>query len=169
MLGFAVAGAFVAGLYGIVHDQITYSISNEYFTKLKFDQFSYLDFGMSDRFFVCEIGFLATGSVGFFIGWFLARWFIPRQPYDIARRKISFGFIIVLLIGALFAALAWIFGAMIQPSSNLNGWSYMVKYLGINDGWAFVRVAYIHYSSYAGGLFGLILAIAVLGHDRVRT
>ena len=39
MLGYAVMGALIAGLYGVVHDQITYSMSPEYFTRLKFFQF----------------------------------------------------------------------------------------------------------------------------------
>jgi hypothetical protein len=32
MFGYAVLGAILAGVYGILHDQITYSISQEYFT-----------------------------------------------------------------------------------------------------------------------------------------
>jgi len=32
MVGYAAAAAVLAGLYGIVHDQVTYSISSEYFT-----------------------------------------------------------------------------------------------------------------------------------------
>jgi hypothetical protein len=39
MLGYALLGALVAGIYGIVHDQFTYSISPEYFTRLKFFSF----------------------------------------------------------------------------------------------------------------------------------
>jgi hypothetical protein len=31
----------IAGLYGIIHDQITYSISPEYFTKFKYRQFGF--------------------------------------------------------------------------------------------------------------------------------
>ena len=37
MLRIALVGGVVAGAYGILHDQITYSISPEYFTKLKFN------------------------------------------------------------------------------------------------------------------------------------
>lgn len=29
----------IAGFYGILHDQLTYTISSEYFTKFKFYQF----------------------------------------------------------------------------------------------------------------------------------
>ena len=60
MVGYAAAGAILAGLYGVVHDQVTYSISPEYFTRLKFTQFHYADFGLPARVFVAEIGFLAT-------------------------------------------------------------------------------------------------------------
>lgn len=41
MLGLTLLGAIAGGLYGILHDQFTYSLSPEYFTKLKFDQFAY--------------------------------------------------------------------------------------------------------------------------------
>ena len=76
ILLFSIYGALIAGLYGIVHDQITYSISHEYFTKLKFKQFWYADFGLGDRFYVGTIGFLATWWVGFFVGWYnrLGEW-----------------------------------------------------------------------------------------------
>ena len=60
MFGFAVTGALIAGAYGILHDQITYTISPEYFTKLKFEQFHYANFGLPRRVFVGEVGFLAT-------------------------------------------------------------------------------------------------------------
>ena len=51
MLGVAAAGSLLAGLYGIGHDQLTYSISPEYFTKMKFEQFHYADFGFGNRVF----------------------------------------------------------------------------------------------------------------------
>ena len=38
MLGCAALGAVLAGLYGVVHDELTYSISPEYFTRMKFAQ-----------------------------------------------------------------------------------------------------------------------------------
>src|SRR5436190_2711279 len=73
LISCAVLGALIAGCYGIVHDQITYSISSEYFTKVKFAQFHYADFGWPKRIFVAEIGFLASWWVGLFAGWFIGR------------------------------------------------------------------------------------------------
>jgi len=73
MFAAGLLGAVIAGGYGILHDQITYSISPEYFTKLKFEQFRWANYGFPERVFVAEIGFLATWWVGLFCGWFLAR------------------------------------------------------------------------------------------------
>src|ERR1035438_1926964 len=87
MLGYSVLGAVLAGLYGIVHDQVTYSISNEYFTRLKFSQFHYADFGLPPRVFVAEIGFLATWWVGFVAAWFIARITVPAFPQAVAFRS----------------------------------------------------------------------------------
>lgn len=35
----------IGGLYGILHDQLTYTISPEYYTKFKFYQFGLMDLG----------------------------------------------------------------------------------------------------------------------------
>src|SRR3569623_1299072 len=67
----------LGGVYGVAHDQLTYSISNEYFTKFKFFQFGFVDFGREailpqPRIYVSIVGFLATWWMGLFIGFFLA-------------------------------------------------------------------------------------------------
>lgn len=36
MFGIALIGGLLAGLYGVIHDQITYTISPDYFTQVKF-------------------------------------------------------------------------------------------------------------------------------------
>ncbi|HWK03760.1 MAG TPA: hypothetical protein VNS58_09015 [Puia sp.] len=63
----------VAGLYGILHDQVTYTICPEYYTKFKFIQFGLADettalLQPSPRQLVAIIGFLATWWTGIFIG-----------------------------------------------------------------------------------------------------
>ena len=59
----------LAGLYGILHDQVTYTIAPEYFTKFKYGQFGFEPawFG-GHRQTVAAIGFLATWWTGIFIG-----------------------------------------------------------------------------------------------------
>lgn len=110
MLVIALVGGFVAGLYGIVHDQVTYSISPEYFTKLKFNQFSYANFGLGERVFASTIGFLATWWVGFLAAWFLGRRLIPNQPRVQAYRQIRKGIICIIAFGLSFGIAAYGYG-----------------------------------------------------------
>jgi hypothetical protein len=155
-------GAVFAGGYGILHDQITYSISPEYFTNLKFKQFYYADFGLGNRAFVSAIGFLATWWVGFIIAWFLARRFVPKQPRSHAYRQILSGSGIVLAGGVLSGLIGFAYGLWRGPDADYSAWEWAVEQFAITDTWSFVRVAYVHNASYLGGLLGLIVALVVI-------
>ena len=162
VLSIAFLGAIVAGCYGIVHDHVTYSISPEYFTKVKFQQFRYADFRIGDRAFVSSIGFLATWWVGFAIAWFLARRLIPNQPRTVAYRQIAMGFALVLACGMLSAAAGFSYGLWRGPAADYSSWAGIVARHQVTDIYAFVRVAYIHNASYLGGLLGVILALIII-------
>lgn len=159
MLGVAVVGGLLAGLYGVVHDQVTFSISREYFTHLKFEQFQYADFGWGERAFVGTIGFLATWWVGLLAAWLLARRLIPGQPRGRAYRQILAGFGVILASGTLFGFAGYAYGLLRGPGADYSSWHWAVKLFEITDVWSFVRVAYIHNAGYLGGLFGLIAAL----------
>jgi hypothetical protein len=159
MLGYAVLGAILAGVYGVLHDQITYGISPEYFTRLKFSQFHYANFGFPPRVLVAEVGFLATWWVGFFAAWFLARITVPAFPPRRAFWRTAQGFLIVFACGLAAFAAGYFYGILSTSGSECSGWKEVGSSLGISDLPAFVRVAYIHNASYLGGLVGLIVAI----------
>ena len=160
MLGYAGLGALIAGCYGMAHDQVTYSISPEYFTRLKFAQFHYADFGLPPRVFVAEIGFLATWWVGLVAGWFIARISVPACTRPEAFRCCARGFLIVLAFGFGAAIIGYVLGLL--HGSDYSGWEIMTSRLGIADLPSFVRVAYIHNAGYLGGLIGLVTAIIYL-------
>ena len=159
MLASAGLGTLIAGLYGIAHDQITYEISPEYFTRLKFAQFRWANIGLPPRVFVVEIGFLATWWVGFAAGWFLARITIPtcsvREVFRLSRR----GFLIMLGFGLAGTCAGYLFGLTQRLQPATSGIAIFAADLGITDVPNFVRVAYIHNASYLGGLGGLIVAL----------
>ena len=160
MLGIAVLGALVGGVYGILHDQITYSISQEYFTKLKFDQFRYANFGFPVRIFVSEVGFLATWWVGFFAAWFLARIAVPSWPQALALRRCFLGFAIIFITGLTAGTVGCVLG--VHHTADYSNWQDLCLTLGVTDVPSFVRVAYIHNASYLGGVIGLVIAILFL-------
>ena len=106
-----------AGIYGMLHDEITYSICPEYFTRVKFPQFNYLNLQLSPRIFVGEIGFLAAAAVGFIAIWFLARIAVPAWPKKLAIRRITQAASLVLAASFITGSIGcWI--GMHYGSSN---------------------------------------------------
>jgi len=164
MLGQAVIGGLLAGIYGIVHDQITYTISPEYFTTLKFDQFYYADLGFSARGFVAEIGFLATWWVGFFAAWFIARVTVPAFSRAEAFRLALRSFAIVFAVAVAGAAAGGLLGVLHGP--DYATWTSLTAMLQISDIRSFVCVAYIHNAGYLGGLVGLAAALLYIWRRR---
>jgi hypothetical protein len=162
IIRYAVIGALIAAVYGIVHDEVTYSISPEYFTKLKFAQFHYADFGLPRRVFVAEVGVLATWWVGFISGWFMARMAVPRLEPEVCARKIWTGFAILFAIAVAGSLVGYTLGLKLPGAAYLGAWLANKKALGLDDLRSFVRVAYIHNSSYLGGLCGLVTALIYL-------
>lgn len=162
MIALAVAGAILAGIYGILHDLVTFSISPEYFTKLKFDQFRYADFGYGDQVFAGTIGFLASWWVGGLAAWFLARRLVPGQPLRHAVVLVLRGFLCVLVVTLLCGGIGYFAGWVRGANADYSSWNHMIQVLGIRDEWAFIRVAYIHSGSYAGGLLGLLSALILI-------
>jgi len=166
MLGWAGRGAILAGLYGMIHDQISYLISPEYFTKLKFSQFWYADLGLGDRVFASSVGFLATWWVGFLSAWFLARRLIPGQPRRVAARQIACGFALIFAFALFGGLLGFACGLRYELFVDPAAWNQLLHQWQIRDCPAFLRVAFLHYGGYLGGLLGLIVALAVLRPQR---
>lgn len=155
----AVAGALIAGLYGVLHDQITYSLGPEYFTRLKFRQFAYADMGWPRRVFVAQIGFLASWWVGLIAGWVLARIAVPVLPVREARAWCLRGFGWVFAGAVTVATAGFLLGCVRGPAADYSNWQWFATELGVTDLPRFVRVAYIHNGSYLGGLIGLVAAL----------
>lgn len=158
MLGVAGLGALIAGCYGIIHDQLTYTISAEYFTQMKFRQFAYADFGFPARVLVGEIGFLATWWVGFFAGWVLARVVAPHVPPSRMLALSLRGFAIIIIFALLGSVGTFACGLTQNPTPETSALADFAASIGVADVPAFVRVAWIHNTSYLAGLFGIITA-----------
>ncbi|MBK1814225.1 hypothetical protein JIN84_01205 [Luteolibacter yonseiensis] len=142
----------IAGGFGILHDQVTYTISPEYFTRMKFDQFRWADVGLPERVFVAEIGFLATWWVGLIAAWFLAR--IAMRKFESPEKRVMQAMAVMVGITLAFGALGYFLGpAMFE---NRKDWLYALREMKVTDLNAFYQVSGIHLGSYAGALIGWI-------------
>ena len=143
---------FIAGLYGILHDQITYSISNEYYTLFKFEQFGINNWNLSnERLKVGIIGFLATWWVGFTLGIIYALISIFHDSKKTLKITINS---IFLNIGItfIFGILGFIYSLLFLNAENIN-WYIPEQTKNIQN---FINVGSSHNFGYIGGLIGLI-------------
>lgn len=157
MTGITLLGGLIGGIYGALHDFFTYAISSEYFTRLKFDQFSHMDMGFPPHLFAVHIGFIAAGAVGLAAGWFVARTAVPAWPVRVAFGKAMRAFLMMILIASAASAI----GNFIALKTAVGEWLWqdLCASLGVSDEPAFLRVALIHTAGYVGALAGLLFVI----------
>lgn len=148
--------AVLAGLYGALHDQLSFTISPEYFTRFKYEQFGFDPawFG-GHRPTVAVIGFLATWWVGLLIGLFLAGTAL-LQADALRMRKALQRATMITFATALLAAIAGALVGHLLLDEVPDGW-YMPAVVA--DRHAFLTVGAMHNASYGGGVLGLILAL----------
>src|SRR5690554_113591 len=146
----------LASIYGIFHNQISYSISTEYFTKFKFEQFGFVEYGLdTPRMTAGLIGIWATWWFGLLIG--LINGIVGLfQPTSKIMWKSSFGATIrTLLIAIGFGVVGILVGKFIISNLNTN-WNLPAD---LTDRKSFLTAGTMHNFSYLGGIVGLIYGI----------
>jgi hypothetical protein len=156
----------ISGIYGIIHDQITYTISPEYFSKFKYSQFGFEpnDFG-GHRQTVAAIGFLATWWVGIPLGVLLALTGLIFPDHKTMRRAITKGVFIIFLTAIASGFIGYLWGKYHLVNTGVNWWMPA----GLIDRTHFIIVGSIHNFSYLGGGLGLLFAIIYMIVKKSRT
>lgn len=149
-----VLSTLIAGVYGALHDQVTYTICPEYFTVFKFKQFQFQDWGMqSPRLTTALIGFLATWWVGFGIGIFQALVGLTHRTAGAMFRIVFRAVLITLGTALLFGIIGGLYGwATLDDSVSCFPFE-------IADCISFRIVGTIHNFGYAGGEIGGVLGL----------
>jgi hypothetical protein len=164
-----VLAVFVAGLYGIVHNQISYTVSPEYFTKFKFGQFGFEDTPLPERVRASMVGFLAAWWMGIPIGLLVgAAGFIHRGYRRMLRVSlwsilVTVGFTLLFGLGGL---LYGYFQTAHIDIAEYRGWFIPYDVTNLRR---FLCAGYMHNSSYLGGVLGILVAWAFHIVVRVRT
>ncbi len=164
---FLPAAMLAAGLFGVLHDQISYTVSDEYFTKFKFIQFRLDDAFLSERVRVGLVGFLASWWMGIPLGLLCgAAGFMQRTPALMGRALLwSLPLIaaFTLAIALLGLAYGWAQTAAIERESYA-GWFIPHNVENLRR---FLCAGYMHNSAYLGG--ALSIPAAWLFHIIFRT
>lgn len=148
-----------AGIYGIIHDQITYCISREYFTKFKYEQFGFDPtwFG-GDRQTVAVIGFLATWWTGLIIGIAIGLTALIFKDHRIMWKAVKRTIPVVFCFAVGLALIGYVYGKLVLTKTGVDWWLPD----NLIDKNAFIIVGSIHNFSYLGGLLGLCAGIYYL-------
>lgn len=148
-----------AGLYGILHDQITYTIAPEYFTKFKYDQFGFEPqcFG-GHRQTVAVIGFLATWWTGIFIGLGLGLTALIFRDHKTMRKAVQKAVVVTFCFAVATSIFGFFYGRFVLTKTGVDWWLPD----NLVDKNAFIIVGCIHNFSYLGGLLGLVAGFCYL-------
>ncbi|AKK72026.1 hypothetical protein OK18_04695 [Chryseobacterium gallinarum] len=143
-----------AGTYGILHDQITFTLSPEYYTLLKFPQFGIENLDLNIRIKAGIVGFLATWWVGLFLGIAYASVSIfldSRKVLKVTLQSILINLCITVVLG-----ISGYFFAVYFLTPENTDWYIPLETVDIRN---FINVGSIHNFGYIGGVAGLIVGI----------
>jgi hypothetical protein len=146
----------VAGFYGAVHDQITYTISADYFTKFKYGQFGFEpDWFGGHRQTVAVIGFLSAWWTGIPIGIINGLTGLIYRDAAIMFRMTFNSLGLILLVTVIAGCVGYIYGSCFPADEDIQA----NVPADVADKSAFIVVGTIHTFSYLGGVIGLISGV----------
>ncbi|MDB9425217.1 hypothetical protein PN437_09965 [Microcystis aeruginosa CS-564/01] len=149
-----IIGCLIAGFYGVLHNQISFTVSEEYFTKFKFIQFN-IPPAIPERFGASIVGFLASWWMGILIG-------IIIIPFGLIIPRWKDYFISVIRAFGLVAITTFVIGLSALICSLLiydDDYTKELKVYGnsiININ-AFMMAGTMHNYSYLGGIVGIVV------------
>jgi hypothetical protein len=151
------AAMVLCGLFGALHDQISYSVSREYFTLFKFPQFG-IDPEGGERLGAASVGFQATWWMGVPIGAMLSTIGLFSPDVRGMLRETFSSFVLVTGV-TLFAGIVGLIGGLVTfisfASPAPSGW-FVPR--GVQRLPAFLCAGAMHNASYIGGAVGLLIA-----------
>ena len=157
---FLVLAVLTAGAFGALHDQISYTVSNEYFTKFKFFQFHLLDPEVPERLRAATVGVLASWWMGIPLG-LLAGAAGFLQPTASQMLKALLLSLAVITGFTLLVALAGLVYGYSRTTNldlhNYAGWFIPQNLVHPRN---FICAGYMHNSAYLGGVLAIPVAWA---------
>jgi len=146
----------IAIFYGIVHNQFTYTISDEFFTKLMFERFGFVQYGQdTPRLTASIIGAWSTWWMGLVTGFVFATISLFHSDVRQMIKSIKGATLVVLGTSLIFGLIGLCYGFL--GFSRLD--SNCCFPLEVHNVKNFIAVSEMHSFSYLGGAVGLFLGI----------
>ncbi|MEM9346613.1 MAG: hypothetical protein AAGB26_08345 [Planctomycetota bacterium] len=156
------AACVAAGLYGVVHDQVTYTVSPDYYHHFKFEQFRIPE-QQWDRTGAAAVGWAATYWMGLVVGLPLLVIGFLLLKLDRYVKAVGIAFGLAMMTAACIGLLALVIVLPLQLETLLTGYRLPE---GVADREGFLEVGMIHNASYLGGGLGFFVALGYLFKQR---
>lgn len=159
-----IAACLVAGAYGALHNQISYTVSPDYFHVFKFDQFRIPE-DLRGRVGASIVGWHASWWMGILIGVpvLLVGLIMPGARTYLTHCLIAIAVVAATALIVGLAALAW--ASVATSATSLPRFWYPP---GVADKVAFARAGTMHNFSYLGGFIGIMTGSLYLIVQRIR-
>jgi hypothetical protein len=155
-----VAAIALAGAYGAAHNQISYTVSPEYFTKFKFQQFGLDDDARSERVRASVVGYHASKGMGLPIGVLVGAAGFIHRGYRRMLRISLWSLAVVIGFTLCFGLCGLIYGYLQTQSVNVagyRGWFIPTDVVNLRR---FLCAGYMHNAAYIGGALSVPAAWA---------
>ena len=157
-LTFLLLAIIAAGIFGIIHDQISYTVSSEYFTRFKFRQFGLLDPDIPERIRAGIVGFLASWWMGIPLGLLSGiGGFLQRSP-ELMRRALLSSLPLIVSFSLLFALGGLVYGYFQTTTFDLGTYGGWFIPEGLEEPRRFLCAGYMHNAAYLGGALSIPVA-----------
>ena len=142
----------VAGLYGVIHNQVSYTVSLDYFHQYKFIQFNIAS-SFQNRIGASIVGWHASWWMGIVIGIIIipVGLIIPTPKKYLITVSKSFSIVAFTSFITGISALVYAFLTI----NNDNVQEIIIYNNTISDPTSFMRAGTMHNFSYIGGLLGI--------------
>jgi len=155
---------FIAGIYGFLHDQISYTVSPEYFTQLKFAQFN-IQNNLHNRLGAGIVGIMATWWMGIIIGIIIIPIGLIIPNWKNYLKIMLKSFIYVSLTAFIIGIIALFYGLIFFNVNNLPNFNIPNNVI---DKVNFCVIGNMHNFSYIGGLVGILVGIVYIVIKKIK-
>ena len=163
---FVLTAPLAAGLFGVLHNQLSYSVAPEYFTQFKFIQFHMLESELPARLLASAVGWRASWWMGIPLG-LLGGLGLLWSHAGAGRKRALWASLVAMLVTTLLVAIGGLlYGWFVTREVDLSLYQAWFIPDGV-DVRRFLRAGHMHNAAYLGGVLSIAMAwIVQLWHGR---
>ena len=153
LLPWTVVACLIAGVYGALHNQVSYTVSPEYFHRFKFIQFRVHD-EWQNRWGAAVVGWRAAWWTGLLFGPPMVIITLRRCHSKSLPRIMGVAFLVAVVVDVICGL-----GTLAAASILVDDQSFRDVWIphGVQHRAAFLRSGIMHDASYAGGLLATMV------------